>query len=215
MAHVHAFKVCVLGDGNVGKSALTIRYFQDQFVEDWDPTIEDIYNRKDILNGQMYNLEVQDTAGQQNYSALRDMYIRESQGFAIIFSVCEPTSFDNVESYYQNIRKHHGLETPILLIANKVDLTNMRRVTKEQVEEKATRLEIPYKETSAKTKYNVEEAFMHIVEKCLQQATNKNDEVTNLWNPEDPSSQAKKPEEKPKKKKKTFMKRIQKSCTIS
>lgn len=42
-------KICVLGDGNVGKSALTIRYFQDQFVEDWDPTIEDLYTRKDIL----------------------------------------------------------------------------------------------------------------------------------------------------------------------
>jgi len=89
--HIQTIKVCVLGDGNVGKSALTIRYFQDQFVEDWDPTIEDLYTRKDILNKQMYNLEVQDTAGQQNYSTLRDMYIRESQGFLIIFSVAEQT----------------------------------------------------------------------------------------------------------------------------
>lgn len=47
--HIQTIKVCVLGDGNVGKSALTIRYFQDQFVEDWDPTIEDLYTRKDIL----------------------------------------------------------------------------------------------------------------------------------------------------------------------
>ena len=44
-------RLCVLGDGNVGKSALTIRYFQDQFVEDWDPTIEDLYETllNDIL----------------------------------------------------------------------------------------------------------------------------------------------------------------------
>lgn len=215
MSQVQTIKVCVLGDGNVGKSALTIRYFQDQFVEDWDPTIEDLYTRKDIHNGIMYSLEVQDTAGQQNYSTLRDMYIRESQGFAIIFSVCEPSSFDNVEAYYNNIRQHHT-DVPILLVANKIDLTNMRKVAPQQVEEKARQLKIPFKETSAKTKYNVEEAFLYVVGECLSKAA-KEEPEEQMWPSRQNNDNNKETNalENERRKKSSWLRRIKKNCTIS
>jgi len=182
--NIPTIKICVLGDGNVGKSALTIRYFQDQFVEDWDPTIEDLYTRKDIMDSRFYNLEVQDTAGQQNYEQLRDMYIRESQGFLIVFSVAEhthnedgskkETSFDHVIDYYNHIREHHA-NVPILLVANKVDLTNMRKVSSAEIKAKAEQLNIESIETSAKTKQNVNEAFLHAVRACLAEtAANEN-----------------------------------------
>lgn len=180
--HIPTIKICVLGDGNVGKSALTIRYFQDQFVEDWDPTIEDLYTRKDIMDSRFYNLEVQDTAGQQNYEQLRDMYIRESQGFLIVFSVAEhkqnedgskkETSFDHVIDYYNHIREHHA-DVPILLVANKVDLTNMRKVSSAEIQEKAKQLNIQSIETSAKTKQNVNEAFLTAVKACLETTANE------------------------------------------
>lgn len=186
LATIPTIKVCVLGDGNVGKSALTIRYFQDQFVEDWDPTIEDLYTRKDILNGQFYNLEVQDTAGQQNYKVLRDMYVRESQGFLIVFSVVEQdqfnedgsikeTSFDHVRDYYNNIREHHS-NVPILLVANKIDLKSMRKVTSEMVQQRAKDLNISCIETSAKTKHNVQEAFIKVVKECIDNTLRQHNE---------------------------------------
>ena len=77
-------RICVLGDGNVGKSALTIRYIQGEFVESWDPTIEDLYTQYKEIEGRMFNIEVQDTAGQEEFAVLRQDYYQYADGFLIV-----------------------------------------------------------------------------------------------------------------------------------
>lgn len=186
---IPVIRLCVLGDGNVGKSALTIRYFQDQFVEDWDPTIEDLYVKKDQIDSIFFQLEVQDTAGQEQFALLREEYIRRSDGFIIVYSVAqqpptddpEKTSFKNVSRYYDDIRQFHGEDVPILIAANKIDLR--RTVNQEQGEALANRLKLKYIETSAKTKHNVTEAFQSLCEVILRrrpqpQPTNRTDDDT-------------------------------------
>ena len=178
-------KLCVLGNGCVGKSALTIQYFQNQFVIDWDPTIEDLYTKNDIcrLTSRTYQLEVQDTAGQDNYQQMREMYIRESEGFLIVFSLVEEdkSSFEAVKSFYDQIREYHA-DAPILLVANKQDLDNQRKISEEEILEKAKELfscgnnqdlQFPFSkntvflETSAKTRFNVEEAFSRVIKELM------------------------------------------------
>jgi len=169
-------KICVLGDGAVGKSALTIRYFMNQFVTDWDPTIEDLYQKEDQINNQFFHLSVQDTAGQDWFKVLREDYIKNSQGFLIVYSVAEPqpdlsetqnneevkkSSFQNIRDHYDMIRRHHpDISTPIQLVANKVDLR--RHVSEDEGRALANELNVKYIETSALRDSNVKEAFQEI-----------------------------------------------------
>jgi len=168
-------RLCVLGDGNVGKSALTIRYFQDQFVEDWDPTIEDLYVKQDQVDGKFFHLEVQDTAGQEQFALLREDYIQHAHGFLIVFAVAgnnAQKSMKNIETYFNDIKRFHGENIPIIIAANKIDL---RREIKTEVGEeivnklKENHKSMEYIETSAKTKQNVPEAFKKLCELVLRE----------------------------------------------
>lgn len=177
-------KICVLGDGAVGKSALTIRYFMNQFVTDWDPTIEDLYEKEDQINNQFFHLCVQDTAGQDWFEILREDYIKNSQGFLIVYSVAEvqpegnqvpgdeekekKSSFQNVAEHYNLIRKYHPEDTtPIQIVANKIDLR--RHVSEDEGRQLARDLNVKYIETSALRNTNVKEAFYDICTILLAQ----------------------------------------------
>jgi len=168
-------RLCVLGDGNVGKSALTIRYFQDQFVEDWDPTIEDLYVKQDQVDGKFFHLEVQDTAGQEQFALLREDYIQHAHGFLIVYAVAGNNalkSMKNIETYFNDIKRFHGENIPIIIAANKIDL---RREIETEVGEdivkklKENHKSMAYIETSAKTKKNVPEAFKELCTLVLRE----------------------------------------------
>merc|ERR1711991_711156 len=75
------YKVCILGDGGVGKSALTIQFVQNHFIEEYDPTIEDSYRKQVTIDHETCLLDILDTAGQEEYSAMRDQYMRTGEGF--------------------------------------------------------------------------------------------------------------------------------------
>jgi len=167
-------RIVLFGDGGVGKSALTIRYFQGIFVDGYDPTIEDSYTKwVSTKNGDRIFLDVTDTAGQEAFVAIRDHYIQNGDGFVLVYSVTDERSFqglDHIRDHIQRIK--NTTNVPIIVCANKIDLTSDRKISKEAGEEFAQRLNIDggeksdkrYIETSAKTASNVEEAFQRIVE---------------------------------------------------
>ncbi|KAL8604899.1 hypothetical protein ACOMHN_028527 [Nucella lapillus] len=159
------YKLVVVGDGGVGKSALTIQFFQKMFVVDYDPTIEDSYIQHVEIDGQCCILDVLDTAGQEEFSAMREQYMRKGDGFLLVFSVTDRQSFDNMASFHTQILRVKDRDSyPMILCANKVDLVHQRKVSEEQVRDLATRLRIPYIETSAKDPpLNVDLAFHQVV----------------------------------------------------
>ena len=73
------------------------------FVEDYDPTIEDSYIQHVEVDRQVCVLDVLDTAGQEEFSALREQYMRKGDGFLIVFSVIDANSFKNVRQFYNQI----------------------------------------------------------------------------------------------------------------
>ncbi|GFS31787.1 ras-related protein R-Ras2 [Trichonephila inaurata madagascariensis] len=83
------YKLVVVGGGGVGKSALTIRFIQSYFVVDYDPTIEDSYTKQCVIDGQVARLDILDTAGQEEFSAMREQYMRSGEGFLLVFSVTD------------------------------------------------------------------------------------------------------------------------------
>ncbi|KAG0174238.1 hypothetical protein DFQ28_002845 [Apophysomyces sp. BC1034] len=153
-------KVIMVGSGGVGKSALTLQYMYGDFVEEYDPTKADSYRKKVMLDGQECQIDILDTAGQEEYAAIRDNYYRSGEGFLCVFSVCEHESFEHTQEFRDQILRVLDDDTiPFILVGNKVDLAHLRKVPSSEAEQLAQDWNCPYLETSAKTRQNVEEVY--------------------------------------------------------
>uniref|UniRef100_A0A6B2LJG6 small monomeric GTPase n=1 Tax=Arcella intermedia TaxID=1963864 RepID=A0A6B2LJG6_9EUKA len=155
----------MLGDGGVGKSCLTIQLTQNQFVHEYDPTIENSYRKQVEVDGNISVMDILDTAGQEEYRVLQDQYIHRGEGFVVMYSVTSRASFELVTKFQQKIFMVKDEETyfPMVIVGNKCDLDDQREVTKEEGEELAKTIGCPFFETSAKTRINVEECFVECV----------------------------------------------------
>ncbi|KAI8343790.1 small G-protein Ras2 [Choanephora cucurbitarum] len=158
------YKLVVLGDGGVGKTALTIQLCLNHFVETYDPTIEDSYRKQVVIDDQPCILEVLDTAGQEEYTALRDQWIRDGEGFLLVYSITSRSTYDRIERFRDQIFRVKDAENvPLMLVGNKCDKVTEREVTREEGYATAKRLACDFIETSAKTCVNVERSFYQVV----------------------------------------------------
>lgn len=157
-------KVIMVGSGGVGKSALTLQFMYDEFVEDYEPTKADSYRKKVVLDGEEVQIDILDTAGQEDYAAIRDNYFRSGEGFLCVFSITEDESFQATQEFREQILRVKGDETiPFILVGNKSDLTDRRAVTLANARAQAEEWKVPYVETSAKTRENVDKVFFDLM----------------------------------------------------
>ncbi|EDO39171.1 predicted protein [Nematostella vectensis] len=158
------YKLVVVGGGGVGKSALTIQFIQSHFVSDYDPTIEDSYRKQCVIDERVAHLDILDTAGQEEFSAMREQYMRSGEGFLLVFSVTDRSSFEEINKFYNQIlRVKDRTEFPMIICGNKSDLEYERTVSTAEGQELARQLRIQYLETSAKQRTNVDQAFHDLV----------------------------------------------------
>eukprot|EP01101_Sappina_pedata_P011353 TRINITY_DN7633_c0_g1_i1.p2 TRINITY_DN7633_c0_g1~~TRINITY_DN7633_c0_g1_i1.p2 ORF type:complete len:201 (+),score=84.47 TRINITY_DN7633_c0_g1_i1:62-664(+) len=167
------FKTVVVGSGGVGKSALTLQFMYGDFVEEYDPTSADSYRKKITYDGVESCLDILDTAGQEEYAAMRDNYYRSGEGFLGVFTITSSESFDHIKDFHDQIlRIFDSDKVPFVLAGNKCDLFDQRQVSAEDAQIYAKKLDCEYLETSAKTNQNVEAVFMRLVKLIDQQRTN-------------------------------------------
>ncbi|EGG16641.1 Coatamer protein [Cavenderia fasciculata] len=171
-------KLVIVGDGGVGKSALTIQLTQNQFIAEYDPTIENSYRKQVIIDEDVYMLDILDTAGQEEYSAMRDQYIRSGRGFLIVYSIGSRPSFEAVTSFRDQILRVKDLSTyPMVIVGNKVDLPDKeRKVSTLEGKELSKSFGAPFLESSAKSRLNVEEAFFTLVREIKKWSANPENE---------------------------------------
>jgi len=164
------YKLVIVGGGGVGKSALTIQLIQNNFIEEYDPTIEDSYRKQVTIDDETCLLDILDTAGQEEYSAMRDQYMRTGQGFIIVYSITSRSSFDEVSQFREQIlRVKDADKVPMVIAGNKSDLESDRQVTQVEGRDLAKSYVVPFFETSAKTRINVEESFFELVREIRRQ----------------------------------------------
>lgn len=162
--NIREYNLVVVGGGGVGKSALTIKLTQSRFVDEYDPTIEDSYRKQSIIDDQVTVMDILDTAGQEEYSAMREQYMRTGEGFLLVYSSSSQNSFDELTSYYHQILRVKDVEyVPIVVVGNKIDLVEERQVPFDEAAKFAKEINAPFFETSAKNGINVEEAFHCLV----------------------------------------------------
>ncbi|KAL4684213.1 hypothetical protein H8959_021907 [Pygathrix nigripes] len=96
------YKLVVLASGGIGKSALTVQFVQGICVEKYDPTIEDSYRKQVEADAQQCMLEILDTAGREQFTAMRDLYMKNGQGFALVYSITAQSTFNDLQDLREN-----------------------------------------------------------------------------------------------------------------
>lgn len=158
------YKVVVLGSGGVGKSALTVKFVSGTFMEKYDPTIEDFYRKEIEVDSAPSVLEILDTAGTEQFASMRDLYIKNGQGFVIVYSITSLQTFQDIKSMREQIIRVKSIEDiPMILIGNKADMEHQREVPVKEGAQLAQSWGCPFLETSAKNTQNVNEVFIEIV----------------------------------------------------
>ena len=163
-------KLVVLGKSLVGKSALTYRFISDKFPEEHDTTVEDQYKTLINIDDTPCELEILDTAGQDDYQTMLDTWIEFGDCYLLVYSIDELDSFKQIKVKYDRICKiKAGQKFSIIMVGNKCDLPDSsRKVPKSEGENLAKNLDIPFLEVSALTRINVREAFMNVVHNYLK-----------------------------------------------
>lgn len=176
------YKLVILGEGGVGKSAITIQFTSNVWTPDYDPTIEDAYRIEADIDGETVGLDILDTAGQEVFSAVRDRYMRDGEGFMLIYSLTQRSTFLPMTRFYEQIKraKDTTKHVPVVLVGNKSDKADVEReVPFGDGEMLAQTFDCPFFETSAKLRNNIDEAFHELVrqiKKCQQDGPDvKND----------------------------------------
>jgi len=163
-------KIVILGAGGVGKSAITVQYIQGVFIKKYDPTIEENFRKMVDVEGKSYMLEILDTAGTEQFTTMRDMYIRKGQGFILVFSLVSKSTFFDLSPMIDQIRKSKDEQEilPLVLVGNKCDLKDKIALTQEQINEFAQqKFNNVYYEASAKTRKNIEEIFLDVSKQII------------------------------------------------
>ncbi|KAH3766154.1 Ras GTPase [Pelomyxa schiedti] len=163
-------KIACVGGGGIGtKSATIIQFVQSHFITEYDPTIEDSYRKQVTVDGITVMCDILDTAGQEEYSAMREQYMKSYEVFSLGYATTSRDSFCEVPRFHdQIIRLKDTIDYPKILIGGKCDLVAERKVSTEEGKALAKEMRCPFFESSACLRINIEESFHEMIRIALQ-----------------------------------------------
>lgn len=163
-------KLLILGDSNVGKTNFLLRFTENSFLDNYITTIGFDYKSSVVKldNERTVKLQIWDTAGQERFMSVTKNLMLRVQGVILMYDITEPVSFENVKKWFKSIRENTNEKMPIVLVGNKIDLEDKRKVSIEKGEKLAEEYEIKFFEASAKDNRNVEEAFIEIAKEVMK-----------------------------------------------
>ncbi|CAK9009734.1 unnamed protein product [Durusdinium trenchii] len=166
---VPKFKVVLVGDQSVGKTALVLRYLKNTFDEKVETTIGMDFQTKTVqlLNGSPIRLQLWDTAGQERFRSLVSGYIRDAAAAIVCYDITSRQSFESTTQWIEEVRQSRGEEVLVYLVGTKADLDD-RKVSRVEGEAKAMEVKGQFAETSSRTGENVQELFKQLGEALAQ-----------------------------------------------
>ena len=163
-----SLKILLIGDSQVGKTSLLLKYTEHVFPEEHIATIGVEYKDKFILKDN-YNIRLQiwDTAGQERFHSITKNIYRNANGVLFVYDITNQESFSNIKNWIKDLQ-NVGNDIKGVIIGNKIDLEQKRDVSKQDLEEIGKKYNMPILETSAKQSINVNEGFEMLVNELLK-----------------------------------------------
>ena len=170
-------KFVILGEGRVGKTSILTRYFSKKFNEGEKSTVNpSFYEKKQSYKGKDYELKFWDTAGQEQFNAINNMYYQNAVGALLVYDVTIPETFDKVKSWVNTLQEVVGKDIIFVIAGNKFDLSKRDKLEANQanVDSYCQQEKCQHFYTSAKTGFNLDETFECLITSVLDKIENEN-----------------------------------------
>ena len=163
-------KIMIIGETKTGKTSLISRYCKNEFTGGaYLSTIGIDFQIKNLtINSKKIRLQIWDTAGQERFRNIAKNYFQSSDGFLILYDISNHESFETLDYWVEEIKSNSQELAKMILVGNKCDLINERKIKKEEGENYAKNKKIRFFEVSAKDGTNVEEVFTRLVKDILK-----------------------------------------------
>lgn len=172
----YLFKIVMVGDSDVGKTALLIQYTEQRYIPSITATTAIDFKVKNTkVESKVVKQQIWDTAGPDRFASITGAYYRGAHGILLCFDVSDRNSFNNINKWLERIEKQAPVTPLILLVGTKCDIEEKRQVSSQEAEELVIKLYeknnniLGYMETSAKGNIDVADVFQYITDAVYQQ----------------------------------------------
>ena len=159
------FKIIIVGDLSSGKTNIVTQYISHKFVQDSQPTIGvEMFNKDFQINEDKVSAQIWDTAGQEKYNALTSSYYKGAKGAIVVYDITQESTFLKVEQFAKDLKEKSDKNVYMILVGNKIDLEENRKVSKEEGKILADKLKMGFFEVSAKNGTGIEDLFKNLID---------------------------------------------------
>ncbi len=180
----YLFKILLIGNSNVGKSSLFLRFVDEIWKENFVPTIGVDFKIKSIkIDNKTIKLQIWDTAGQERFRSILSSYYKGANGILLLYDITNVNSFKNLSNWLIDIEKNSSKDVKKILIGNKCDLNELRKIPINKGKEFADTYNMKFIETSAKNNVNINECFNILGKELLNNIdlkSNKKEKIFHL-----------------------------------
>jgi Ras-related protein Rab-1A len=174
MTGTDIIRLIVIGDDNVGKTQMMMRYTDNSFTTETLTTIGIDFKTKFLqIDGTSYKIQIWDTAGQERFRAIVETYYRRAHGIVLVYDISRQDTFDNLSIWFDSIAQHSVTTTPLIICGNKCDLEAV--VSSDDAEDLARAKETELFLTSAWSGERIDDAFLSISRKVVQKRSTENE----------------------------------------
>ena len=177
MAAKYIIKILTLGDTQVGKSSIVLRYTEDKFDDNQLSTIGIDYKTKFMkMDDSSVKVLIWDTAGQEKFQNIAKQYYKGANGVLLIYDICSRKTFERIEFWLKELKENNRIdELFICLVGNKNDMEDKREISIEEGKKYANDNNIPFLEVSAKSGKGIIDLFKKVIKGALDKVYIKNE----------------------------------------